>query len=337
VGILPFSVTEPGARVRDRANQSWQPTPGFRLAAFPASLARSGCTHRRPNGQYVGFGLRHVVKFLVLITLGLISVAAASAGTLAPFVFVMIDAQTETVYGSLPFNRAVIAAVVERLTAAKAKGIVIKFFYDLPSTEKNDQLLEQSICNSTVVLQASLNDTEGTTKGLESRFLVDEVSPDGFPTNFVADKALIPLDRFRRCAKAVGFVDTYNDEFPLFEVYQGKVVKSLQLVALEMASNEKAGVDASGMVKLGAARLDLMQSVDFPKTNSLSYIPLHEVMSDTSKAWQPKVIGAVVIIGYDGKNIHSIQTPLGALGAHRFFITELMSLVKAFEKESSPK
>ena len=47
--------------------------------------------------------------------------------------------------------------------------------------------------------------------------------------------------------------------------------------------------------------------------------------------------GAVVILGYDGKNIHSIQTPFGPLGAHRFFITELMSLVKAFEKENGLK
>jgi hypothetical protein len=28
------------------SNQSWQPTPGFRLAGFRALLARSGCTHR---------------------------------------------------------------------------------------------------------------------------------------------------------------------------------------------------------------------------------------------------------------------------------------------------
>jgi hypothetical protein len=285
-------------------------------------------------GWKSGFGPLVVVRIVVLITLGLISLAAASASALAPFAFVMIDAQTETIYGSLPFNRAVVATVVERLTAAKAKGIVIKFFYDLPSTEKNDQSLEQSICDSTVALQASLNDAEGTTNGLESKFLFNGVSIEGFPRIFVGDKALIPLDRFRRCAKAVGFVDSTGNEFLLFEVYQGKVVKSLQLVALEMASNQKAEVDDSGLVKLGAARLDVMQSIDFPRTNSLSYIPLHEVMNDASKTWQAKVKGAVVIVGYEGKNIHSIQTPLGPLGAHRFFIIELMSLVKAFEKEN---
>src|SRR5207247_7370030 len=50
--------------------------------------------------------------------------------------------QTEAVYGSLPFNRALVAKAIDRLTAAKAKGIVIKFFYDLPSAEINDHLLE---------------------------------------------------------------------------------------------------------------------------------------------------------------------------------------------------
>lgn len=299
------------------------------------STNRRGPLFGRKSG--FGFGVGNVVKTAVLITLGLISLAAASANTLAPFAFVMIDAQTEAIYGSLPFNRAVIATVVGRLTAAKAKGIIIKFFYDLPSTEKNDQSLEQSICGSTVALQASLNDAEGTTNGLESKFLINGISIEDFPSLFVGDKALIPLQRFRRCATAVGFVDSAPTEFPLIEIYQGKVVKSLQLVALEMASNQKAEIEPSGMVKLGTARLEMMHSVDFPKTNSLSYIPLREVVSETSKAWQAKVQGAVVILGYDGKNIHSIQTPLGPLGAHRFFITELTSLVKAFEKTNGLK
>ncbi len=70
----------------------------------------------------------------------------------------------------------------------------------------------------------------------------------------------------------------------------------------------------------------MMHHVDFPSTNLFSYIPLHGVVGDTSKAWHAKVKGAVVILGYDGKNIHSIQTSVGLLGAHRFFISELKSL-----------
>jgi len=244
----------------------------------------------------------------------------------------MIDARTEAVYGSLPFNRALVATAIDRLTSAKARGIVIKFFYDLPSTEKNDHALEQSICAAPVALQASLNDAEGTTNGLEAKFQVGAVPRSDFPSLFVGDKALLPLQRFRRCARAVGFVDSTASEVPLVEVYQGKMVKSLQLVALEMASNQKAGIAPSGFVRLGTTRLALMHPIDFPTTNSLSYIPFHEVMSDTSKTWQAKVKQSVVILGYDGKNIHSIETPLGPLGAHRFFICGLMSLAKAFEK-----
>src|SRR6185436_1884430 len=105
-------------------------------------------------------------------------------------------------YGSLPFNRALMAKAIDRLTAAKVKGIVIKFFYDLPSTEKSDQLLEQSICAASVALQGSLNEAEGSTNGLEARFHVGAFPLPEFPPLFVGDKALLPLQRFRRCARA---------------------------------------------------------------------------------------------------------------------------------------
>ena len=147
-------------------------------------------------------------RILLWIGFGLVSLKVALAGDLSPFVFVMIDSQTESVHGSLPFNRALVAIAVDRLSAAKAKGIVIKFFYDLPSTEEKDRLIEQSICAAPVALQASLNEAEGTTNGLEAKFQVDALPLEGFPSLFVGDKALIPLPRFRRCAKAVGFVDS---------------------------------------------------------------------------------------------------------------------------------
>jgi len=115
------------------------------------------------------------------------------------------------------------------------------------------------------------------------------------------------------------------------------MIKSLQLVALEMASQQRAEIEPSGSVRLGTTRMDLMHHIDFPTTNSLSYIPLHEVLSDTSRTWQAKVKDSVVVLGYDGKNIHSIETPLGTLGAHRFFICSLMSLARTFEKENASR
>jgi hypothetical protein len=244
----------------------------------------------------------------------------------------MINSRTEQLYGSLPFNRSVMARAVERLAAGKAKGVVIKFFYDLPSTEENDRLLESSICAAPVALQASLNDAEGTTNCLEPRFRLDALPLPALLPLFSGEKALIPLERFRSCAKAVGFVDSTESEIPLFELYQGRLVKSLQLVALEMASNQKAEVDPSGFVKVGNAHLDMMHRIAFPATNSLSYIPLHDILNQDPATWRAKVEGSIVVLGYDGKNIHSIDTPLGAVGAHRFFIFGLLSLTRAFEK-----
>jgi hypothetical protein len=75
-----------------------------------------------------------------------------------------------------------------------------------------------------------------------------------------------------------------------------------------------------------------MHRIEFPTTNSLNYIPLHEVLGDADKSWQAKVRQSVVILGYDGTNIHSIETSIGALGAHRFFICSLLSLSNAVAK-----
>jgi hypothetical protein len=276
--------------------------------------------------------LNRAKRVLLVVGLAAFYSGRSLADSLAPFTFVMIDSQTEQLYGSLPFNRALIARAVERLTAEKVKGVIIKFFYDLPSNEEDDRLLEGSICAVPVALQASLNDAEGTTNSLEPRFRFGALALPHLLPLFSGEKALIPLERFRRCAKAVGFVDSSESEIPLVESYQGTLVKSLYLVALEMASNQKAEVSPSGLVTLGKARLGVMHPIAFPATNSLSYIPLHEILSQKGATWQAKVKGSVVVLGYDGKNIHTIKTPSGAVGAHRFFIFVLLSLADGFEK-----
>jgi len=46
------------------ANESWQPTPGFRLAAFPLPLTRSGCTLRWATCQ----AMKGLIIFLLSCT-----------------------------------------------------------------------------------------------------------------------------------------------------------------------------------------------------------------------------------------------------------------------------
>jgi hypothetical protein len=276
------------------------------------------------------------MKVLVWISLALVSSALSLAASLSPFVFVMIDSQTETRYGTLPFNRALIAKAIDKLAAAKAKGIILKFFYDLPSTEDRDLSLEMSICAAPVALQATLNDVEGSTNTVEEKFIMVGKPLSTIPPLFADTKGFIPLRRFSKCAQAVGFVDSTATEIPLLEVYQGHMVKSLWSVALEMASNRKVKIDDSGSVWLGEKHMSIMHPVNFPSTNTLPYIPFHDVLDDTSKTWQSKVQQSIVILGYDGKNIHSIETPIGPLSAHRFFINALMSVAKSFEANAKP-
>jgi hypothetical protein len=249
---------------------------------------------------------------------------------LSPFAFVMIDAKTEELHGTLPFNRQLIATAIERLMKAHAEGVVLKFFYDLPSVEAADRSLELSLCSAPVALQASLNDDEGGTNALDKRFGIQGKRLAEMPAQFVGEKALLPLPRFSRCARAVGFVDATPTYVPLVEVYQGRMVKSLHLVALEMAIKQIAVVDDAGDVRLAGKKLGAFHEIQFPAVNSLDYIPLHVVLDEKSTAWQSKVKHAVVVIGYDGKNIHSINTPLGAIGAYRFFIIALRSLSRTF-------
>ena len=270
------------------------------------------------------------MRLLVSILLTFALAATSRAASMAPFVFVMIDSQTETLHGNLPFNRELIAKAIDKLKAAEAKGIILKFFYDLPSNEAADRALEQSICNAPVALQSSLNDDEGSADALAEKFLLPGKRVSTIPELFSGKKAVLPLPRFARCASAIGFVDSTATEIPLLEVHQGRMVKSLHLVALEMASNQKSEIHPDGFLRLGSKRLDVMHRIDFPTKDSLTYIPLHEILSGSAKDWQNKVRSAVIVLGYDGKKIHSIETPLGPLGAHRFFITGLKSLANSF-------
>jgi hypothetical protein len=283
------------------------------------------------------------MKFLLgfWLSLGLLFEASGLASSpLSPFVFVMIDSKTEAIHGTLPFNRALMAKAIDKLAAAKAKRIVLKFFYDLPSTEDEDRALEASICAAPVALQAGLNETEeATTNAIEAKFQSDAKPLPGLL--LAGNSGFIPLRRFSKCAQAVGFVDHFNgsDEIPLVELYQDKMVKSLWLVALEMASGQKAHVEPSGHVQFEDKRiaLDVMHHIHYPPTNVVSYIPMHEILKDGGQTWQPKVENAIALIGYDGKKIHTIDTAIGPLGAHRFFIYGLMSLAKQFENLSVAK
>jgi hypothetical protein len=271
--------------------------------------------------------IRNFLRIIILLT----TASSSRPAALSPFVFVMIDSQTEARYGDFPFSRQLIATAIDNIAKAQADGIILKFFYDLPSNDESaDRALESNICAARVALQATLEPNEGSTNALAKKFQFPARPPALIPSSFVGDKAFLPLPRFSRCAAAVGFVDCTPTEIPLLKVYQTHTVKSLFLVALEMATHEKSTLDPAGSLHLAGKRLDLTHKINFPATNSLDYIPFHEILNPTSKTWQANVAKSIVTIGYDGTKIHSIETPAGPLSAHRFFITALGSLAQSF-------
>ncbi len=261
---------------------------------------------------------------MLVLTFGLSATTALSA----PFTFLVIDSETERLYGSIPLDRALLAKAINRLNEANAKGIVIKFFFDLPRNEASDQLLEESLCHSNVALQACFNEKEGTTAALDNRFIV-AIKP---PEHCLSGKTgLIPLERFSKCARSIGFVEVDSDSsVPLMESYQGNTVKSLSLCALEMATGRTATFSQPGEIRLGNRKLSIndrgMHSINLQTTNRLIVLPFHQVLEKSPLEWSSSVSGSVVILGYDGEHIHSIPTKAGSLKAHQFFVHSLLSL-----------
>lgn len=50
----------------------------------------------------------------------------------SPFRVVLVDKQTEEQYGPFPLSRSLLAKGIEQIKTRKAKGIILKFFLDIP-------------------------------------------------------------------------------------------------------------------------------------------------------------------------------------------------------------
>jgi CHASE2 domain-containing sensor protein len=248
------------------------------------------------------------------------------------FAVVFIDQKTEAKYGNIPLPRVLTAEVIERLTEAKAKAVVLKFFYDQPKDEAGDARLEKAIRGIPVALQARLDDSEKKANALPARFFIPEVKA----TNAISGtNGWIPLKRFTDHAKAVGFVDFTESPTPILETYLRKTVKSLILCSLELALGEEAVIQPGQKVFIGNKSLALdeknQRSYQLPKTDDLKYIPFHAVLDGSAP--MKTLEGKVVIIGYHGPHIHTFDSPAGKLGAHQAFVYALRSTYQQMKEK----
>ncbi|MDB6053645.1 MAG: hypothetical protein JWN25_1168 [Verrucomicrobiales bacterium] len=234
------------------------------------------------------------------------------------FVVVFVDKVSEQKFGEIPLDRALFADAVERLAEAKAKAVVFKFFFDQSKKEETDRRLGRSFTNLPVILEACLRE-EPRPNVLPSRFFMVDVQGPG---SSLAARGWIPTPMILEHANDLGFVDASTSVIPMHEPYMGKQVKSLWLCCVEAATGQTAKIEPGRKVAFGgksaSINTDDEVTVDLPDPAKISYIPFHLILDKTAPPGA--IAGKVVILGYDGPNIHDFPTKYGKVKAHRLFV-----------------
>jgi CHASE2 domain-containing sensor protein len=257
-----------------------------------------------------------------------------------PFRLVMIDAATEAKLGAFPIDRAHVAKAVDILTTAGAKVIVLKFFYDLPSTPSSDAALQNALSKSTVVLQARIDESEPKPNSLPSRFFM----PHSDATASISgNSGWIPLPNLANAAAAIGFADTTDvNVVPAILRYQSKTVSSLTIATIQAALNNvsvqlqsgkffhfgkhRLALNDKNQILLSANALDEKSSVN--KIQVLSFIDLLN-----GNFLPADIKGKVIVLGYDGNKSPVLKTRFGETKVHRVFYLGLIDAWRQLQAE----
>ena len=81
----------------------------------------------------------------------------------SPFVAIFVDAPTEAKLGRFPIERTYYAKALDQLKSAQARGVVLKYFFDLP--RKGDDELVLAMKGIPTLLQARIDNEEPASKG----------------------------------------------------------------------------------------------------------------------------------------------------------------------------
>jgi CHASE2 domain-containing sensor protein len=278
-------------------------------------------------------------KIVILVVSGISFLVSctAFAGTFEDdFAVVFVDTPTEDRLGPFPFDRVYLAEATEKIAAAKARAIVFKFYFQLPKTEASDLRLSQAFKKIPVVLQAQFDVNETKSNPLPSRFVLKDIRSN---TLVSGQKAWIPYPALLENVADLGFVDFGTENVPMVELYQDKPVKSLVLCAVEMAVRTKAKIDPRHQITFGSRSLPLSKDdevkVTLPDPAKINAISFHKIIDGTVP--QSELEGKVVIIGYDGVNMHSWVTPQrGPVKEHRLFVTCVKGVYDLLNTPTNP-
>lgn len=241
------------------------------------------------------------------------------------FAVVFIDNASEAKYGTFPLDRSLFAKAIQKASDLHARGVVLKFFFDQSGAEASDHALAEALTNLPVVLEARIDDMATEPNPLPARFTLNGMKSQ---TAVSGLSGWIPLPSFLTHAHDVGFVDFSSTQVPLLERYQDHTVKSLVLCCIELATGKRAVIEPGQKVTFGkdALQLDAHNCVQakLPTKDDLAYIPFDKFLAGDIPAGL--IQGKVVIIGYDGSQMHSFPTGIDQIRAHRLFIYDLQSI-----------
>lgn len=267
------------------------------------------------------------MKLLLLIFLALAPCLQGS-----PFQAVFVTDEDAAKLGGFPLPRRHLAEALYAAKRAGAQAVILKFFLDTPGKiPKDDAALVEAIkhCGLKVVLQARLDETENKSNPLAAKFIRSDLpSLDG---TFNGNNGWLPLPIIADGAYAVAFIDGLNP-VPVVEMYRGHPMPSLFLVALELALG-KASWTPTTMTLNGVTLPMRGGKIDMPHpTKDVFHSFSLSALLDGKTEGALK--GAIVVIGYDGRNMHTFPTPIGAVKAHRLFFYELELAYSAFSKRN---
>ncbi len=245
----------------------------------------------------------------------------------SPFIAVFInDEDVQALGGNFPLPRRRLADAIRAADRAEARGLVLKFFIDLPAKDlRDDAALKDALAESSmpVVLQANL-EPSGDPVVLADRFFRPDLPFDRAVPN--RNRGWLPLPALAEHATAVGFIDSLRPVY-LREAYQGRAVPSLFLITLELAlgpaSVQDGGVrfaGTPGSLELGP----IAGAAEF--VDDLQPLTLRSLLDGSAAE---KVRGKVVVLGYDGAKMHALPTPSGEIKAHRLFFYQLEYLFRS--------
>jgi CHASE2 domain-containing sensor protein len=245
----------------------------------------------------------------------------------------MIDAKTEAAIGKFPVDRKYYARAIDALRELGARGVILKFFLDLPKDAASDKLLADSIGKLPVFLQAGIQ-KEPKSNPLDPRFIYkDKIT--GVSRLITGKEGWIPLPVFSAAAAGLGFVDGRSEAptfLPLLERYGNDNVLTLTFAILRFIHPDLV-VTWGKSVSAGGRSLPMNDRGEvegqLPAADSLDFISLADLLAGTVA--RARVEGRIVYLGYDGSEQPVIATKLGPVKAHRFYYYCLSSILGRLE------